>query len=285
MNKVSRRSFLQMAGLTAGAAFLAACAVPAAAPAAESTGGEAAAPSGAKVEMEAWSQMTDVDQESIKGIIDNYNATEHQERTSHIRVHCQTQGSQSDDKLLTAVAGGNPPDLHYADRFTVPQFAHQGFFTDINDLAVAAGVTKDQYFDFAWEETIYKDHIYALSFDTDTPRAVVQQGPHGEGRPRPREAADNAGRTETGYGSPDREERQRRHHPVWLPPVLWTRRGCTPGASTFGGEFQDPATKKITFADPNIVKSMEYMKAFVEEIGVQDLDAIVAACAGGRLQR
>jgi multiple sugar transport system substrate-binding protein len=66
------------------------------------------------------------------------------------------------------VAGGTPPPLYYADRFTVPQFAYQGFFTDITDLAESAGVTKDQYYDFAWEETIYKDRIYALSFDTDT---------------------------------------------------------------------------------------------------------------------
>ena len=38
----------------------------------------------------------------------------------------QTQGIQADEKLLTAVAGGTPPALYYADRFTVPQFAQQG---------------------------------------------------------------------------------------------------------------------------------------------------------------
>jgi len=70
--------------------------------------------------------------------------------------------------LLTAVAGGNPPPLYNADRFTVPQFVYQGFFVDITDFAQSAGVTQDLYDDFAWNETIYKDTMYALPFDTNT---------------------------------------------------------------------------------------------------------------------
>ena len=50
----------------------------------------------------------------------------------------------------------------------MPQFAQQGFFTEITDLAEAAGVKAADYYPFAWEETTYKDGIYALPFDTDT---------------------------------------------------------------------------------------------------------------------
>ncbi len=189
---ISRRNFLQMAGMTVGATWLAACAVPAApAPAAE--GGAAAAPGEAMIEMEAWSRMTDVAQESIKGIIDIYNETNEIGANVEFVYIAQTQGSQADEKLLTAVAGGSPPAVYYADRFTVPQFAHQGFFTNINDLAEAAGVTEDQYFQFAWDETVYKDNIYALSFDTDT-RA-------------------HTGTTRTSMRQPD--SIPKRHRPIW----------------------------------------------------------------------
>ena len=62
-----------------------------------------------------------------------------------------------------------------------------------------------------------------------------------------------------------------------------TRPGSTRGDLTSTVEFQDPATKRITFADPNNVASMEWMKAFIDEIGVEDIDAIwlparAAAC-------
>ena len=133
---LSRRRFLQVTGLATGAAMLAACPAPAAAPAAD--GGGDGEPMMEMKKLQAWSRMTDLAQESIKEIIDIYN----EKNTMGVEVEfvyiAQTQGSQADEKLLTAVAGGTPPALHYADRFTVPQFAHEGFFTDITDFAEAA---------------------------------------------------------------------------------------------------------------------------------------------------
>jgi multiple sugar transport system substrate-binding protein len=277
--KFSRRHFLQIAGLTAGAAVLAGCPAPAPQAGAPAAGGEAA-PAGETKTLEAWSRMTDVAQESIKGIIDNYNAENTVGATVEFVFIAQTQGSQADEKLLTAVAGGTPPPLYYADRFTVPQFAYQGFFTDINDFAEAAGVTKDQYWDFAWEETIYKDHIYALSFDTDT-RALwynkdimTEAGLDPEAPPTNlaelQEATEaltvrNASGAITRYG----------FNPLYDQAWLYT------WGFAFGGEFQDPESKRITFANENNIAAMEFVKSFVDQIGVQDVDAQIAACAGG----
>ena len=155
-SQVSRRRFLQISGLTAGAAFIAACTAMPASPPAATSGGEAAAPAAGGKTMEAWSQMTDVAQDSLKGIIDNYNKTNKIGANLEFVYIASTQGSQSDEKLLTAIAGGNPPALHNADRFTVPQFAHQGFFTNVADNAKAAGVPADQYFDFPCREASSK---------------------------------------------------------------------------------------------------------------------------------
>ncbi|MCB0063802.1 MAG: hypothetical protein KDE19_16885, partial [Caldilineaceae bacterium] len=96
--KLSRRRFLQVSSLTASAGFLAACVAPGAAPAAD-TG---SAPGAETKQLEAWSRMTDVAQESIQGIIDIYN----EQNTIGAQVEfvyiAQTQGSQADEKLLTA---------------------------------------------------------------------------------------------------------------------------------------------------------------------------------------
>lgn len=280
--KFSRRQFLQMTGLATSAAVLAACPAPTPAPAQQAAGGEGAgaAPTQEVKVLEAWSRMTDLAQESIKGIIENYN----EKNTVGARVEfvyiAQTQGSQADEKLLTAVAGGNPPPIYYADRFTVPQFAYQGFFTNITDYAEAAGVTKDLYYDFAWEETVYKGGIYALSFDTDT-RALwynkdimAEVGVDPEKPPTNlqelRELTEaltvrNASGAITRYG----------FNPLYDQAWLYT------WGFAFQGQFQDPETKRITFAHPNNIKAMEFVKEFVDEIGVEDIDAMLAACAGG----
>jgi multiple sugar transport system substrate-binding protein len=277
-SQVSRRRFLQISGLTAGAAFIAACTAPVSPPAA-TTGGGAAAPAAGTKKMEAWSQMTDVAQESLKGIIDNYNKSNKIGAELEFVYIAQTQGSQSDEKLLTAIAGGNPPALHNADRFTVPQFAHQGFFTNVAENAKAAGVTADQYFDFAWQEASYKDGLYALPFDTDT-RAywynmdiMKEAGLDPEKPPQTLDELKAATETMSVRG-PGGNLTRFGFHPMYDQAWLYT------WGFAFKGEFQDPETKRITFSHPNNIAAMEYMKKWVDEIGVKDLDALLAACAG-----
>ena len=217
--------------------------------------------------------------ESIKEIIDIYN----EQNTMNVEVEfvyiARTAGSQADEKLLTAVAGGTPPALHYADRFTVPQFAHEGFFTNINEFAEAAGVTKELYYDFAWDETVYKGDIYALSFDTDT-RALwynmdimSEAGVDPESPPSNLDelmAATEALTVRDNIGAVTRYGFNPIYDQAWL--YTW--------GFGFGGTFQDD-DRRITFAHPNNIAAMEFVKSFVDEIGVEDIDAMLAACAGG----
>lgn len=273
---VSRRQFLQISGMVVGASALAACTAVPVAPAA---GGGAAAPAAAVKKLEAWNQMTGIAEKSLRGIFDIYNAQNTKGNMVEYVFIATTQGSQSDEKLLTAVAGGNPPALHMADRFTVPQFAHQGFFTAITDQAEAAGVKAADFYPFAWEEASYKDGLYALPLDTDT-RALwynkdilAEAGLDPEKPPTTLDElkamtaaltvkADNGRITRHGF-IPNYDQ-------AWL--YTW--------GFDFGGQFQDPATRRITFADPKNVQSMEWMKAFIDEIGIEDVDAFLSACMG-----
>jgi len=276
-SKFSRRRFLQYSGLAAGAAVLAACAPVA--PGAPAASGGSAAPAAAGKELEAWSRMTGLAQDSTKGIVDNYNKQNKKGVTLKFVFIPQTQGSQADEKLLTAVAGGTPPALHYADRFTVPQFAQQGFFTDITDLAQTAGVKGDDYYPFAWAEATYKDKIYALPFDTDT-RALwynkdimKEAGLDPEKPPTTLDelrAATKALTKKDGNGNVTRYGFNPLYDQAWS--YTW--------GFAFKGEFQDPKTKKITTAHPNNIKAMQFVKDFVDEIGVDAIDAMISACAG-----
>lgn len=278
--KFTRRHFLQMSGL-AGAAVLAGCVAPAAPQAGAPAAGEAeAAPAGETKTLEAWSQMTGIAEESIRGIIDNYNASNTVGATVEFVYIAQTQGSQSDEKLLTAIAGGTPPPLHYADRFTVPQFAHQGFFTNITDFAESAGVKEDDYYAFAWAETVYKGGIYALSFDTDT-RALwynkdimSEAGLDPEAPPTTLDELKTATEALTVRDANGRITRYG-FNPIYDQAWLYT------WGFDFEGEFQDPETRKITFSHPNNIAAMEWLKGFIDEIGLEDLNAMLAACTGG----
>ncbi len=276
----SRRHFLQIASLTAGAAVLAGCPAPMPQTTAPAAGGEAAAAPAAETKtLQAWSQMTGLAEESIRGIIDNYNAENTVGATVEFVYIARTEGSQSDEKLLTAIAGGTPPPLHYADRFTVPQFAHQGFFTEITEFADAAGVKEEDYYPFAWAETVYKGGIYALSFDTDT-RALwynkdimEEAGIDPEAPPTTLDELKTATEALTvrdGNGRITRYGFNPIYDQAWL--YTW--------GFGFEGEFQDPETRRITFSNPNNIAAMEFVKGFVDEIGLEDINAMLSACLG-----
>jgi multiple sugar transport system substrate-binding protein len=284
--KYSRRNFLKASSALAGATLFAACVpvapapAPAGQPAAESKESPAEAPAAEVKVIEAWSRMTGLAQESINGIIDNYNAQNTMGTTVEFVFIAQTEGSQADEKLMTAVAGGTPPALHYADRFTVPQFAHQGFFSDITEFAKAAGVTKEDYFDFAWDETVYKDGIYALSFDTDTRGLWYNKDIMAEVGLDPESPPTNLDELKAATEALTIREDNGRitrygFNPIYDQAWLYT------WGFAFGGLFQDPDTKRITFADPKNIAAMEFVKGFVDEIGVEEVDAMLGACAGG----
>jgi multiple sugar transport system substrate-binding protein len=276
---VSRRQFLQYTGLATGAAVLAACAPAAAPQTGTEAGDEAAAPAAEGQVIEAWSRATGLGQESTTALLEGYNETNDRGVTVEYVYIAQTQGSQADEKLLTAVAGGTPPAAYYADRFTVPQFAFEGFFTEITDYAEAAGVSGEEYYDFAWAEATYRDGIYCLPLNTDT-RALwynkdimEEAGLDPESPPTNLEelrAATEALTVRDSNGRITRYGFNPLYDQAWLYTWGWG----------FEGEFQDPETKRITFAHPQNIEAMNFVKEFVDEIGVEDINAMLAACAG-----
>jgi multiple sugar transport system substrate-binding protein len=283
---VSRRKFLQgMAGL-AGASLLAACggtttpSTGGAAPTAAGAAGATAAPAqtgGAQATVEWWDSQTGVDEEITKKMIDTF-----QQKNPDIKINrtyvAQDQGTQANQKLLTAIAGGNPPDIYKFDRFIVAQFAAQDFLTDLTELASKSGVSQDDYFPFAWEEATYKGKLYALPYDTDTRALWYNKDIFKEVGLDPEKPPQNT----TELAEASEKLMKRDGNKV-------TRFGFNPitdqaWAYTYGfawkGEFQDPATKRITTSHPKVVEAMQWLADFAKSIGIDQLDAFVAACAG-----
>lgn len=261
--KVSRRTFLRMAGTVTGAAVLAACspaaapAQPAAAPAAAqpTTAPAAAQPTtvpaaAAQATVEWWDTQTGTDQSTQATMITQFMGANPGIKINRTYI-AQDQNTQANDKLLTAIAGGTPPDMFHFDRFIVAQFAAQGFLTDLTALATSAGVKASDYWPFAWEEANYQGKLYALPYDTDT-RALwynkdifTQAGLDPAKPPQTlKELQDMADKltTKASSGKVTRWG--------YLPTAdqAWT---YTYGFA-FKGLFQDATTLKITCSDPQI---------------------------------
>ena len=70
-------------------------------------------------------------------------------------------------RLLTAVQGGNAPDVATLDQIWVGAFAQAGAIADLTEQAEAAGISRDQFFGGAWDSAVFDDRLYGMPFNVD----------------------------------------------------------------------------------------------------------------------
>jgi ABC-type sugar transport system permease subunit/ABC-type glycerol-3-phosphate transport system substrate-binding protein len=84
--------------------------------------------------------------------------------------------TQDPQRLLCAVAGGDPPDVVWFDRFAVGEWAARGAFLKLQDFMARdqrenpddpATLYREQFFQPCWLESNYQGALYAVPSDTD----------------------------------------------------------------------------------------------------------------------
>ncbi len=135
---LSRRTFLRMSGMFAGAAVLAACtAVPAAAPAGDQAA--AGAPAPATTALEMYTRLTNNEQLDM---LSTKYAEEHNGSTLTVSAY---DGRDMLTKLTTAIAGGRPPDLVMLDIAFTAQYADRDVLMDIGQIVTDTGMKDDAF--------------------------------------------------------------------------------------------------------------------------------------------
>lgn len=151
---LSRRQFLQYSALTGGALALAACA-PAGAPAGEAAAGGEAAPAAEGNLVTYWYAWGNLDPAMEKIV-----ATE--EFKSHMGdATVEYKGSAGSDALLTAIAGGTPPDggsnYSYVNLFT------RGATIDVTDMANASQLlSKEDTLEGLWDSAFWQGKMMGV---------------------------------------------------------------------------------------------------------------------------
>jgi multiple sugar transport system substrate-binding protein len=247
----------------------------AAAPSASTAAGGSAEPSavtGAACKADAvtvkfWTSHTPPDSDALAHIVEAFN-TANPDICVKMTI---VPGAETDvAKLLTAIRGGVAPDVYMADRFTVPQRAHEGVLAELP--ADVAGMAS-QYLPFAWAETQYKGKTYALPFDTDA-RALWYN------KDLITAAGEDPAQLDIAKGPPtidtvtkiadkiSKKDASGNYETVgWIP--AGPHEGGTSGAFdqgwhytwgfVNGGKFADLATCKVTPTDPGVVAGFQFM--------------------------
>ena len=70
-------------------------------------------------------------------------------------------------RLLTAVQGGNAPDVSTIDQIWVAAFAQAGAIDPLDELAASAGIKAETFFPGAWASANYDGKLWGIPFNVD----------------------------------------------------------------------------------------------------------------------
>jgi len=69
--------------------------------------------------------------------------------------------------VAAVAAGSGMPDVIVSDRPTLPKDAADGVYMSLQEFADRDGITRDQFYDWAWDQSLYNGETYGIPFETD----------------------------------------------------------------------------------------------------------------------
>lgn len=69
--------------------------------------------------------------------------------------------------IAAVAAGSGMPDVIVSDRPTLPKDAADGVYMNLQEYATRDGITRDQFYDWSWDQTLYEGGTYGIPFETD----------------------------------------------------------------------------------------------------------------------
>ena len=215
--------------------------------------------------------------------------------------------NKTDDpqRLLTAVAGGSPPDVVWFDRFAVGEWAARGAFQSLQpfldrDLAERPDdeltLKREQFFKTCWDEANYKGELFAMPSVTDNRALFYNQDilekfadklipigcvdpadPTKVGPPRTWDQLKKCAEILTQRDAHGRLERVGfipNFGNSWLYIYGWLN----------GGEFMSPDGLTCTLNSPEIVGALAYMTEVYDVMGgAEDVSAFQSTLLTGDL--
>lgn len=237
----------------------------------------------AQTEITYWvpTDLSTIDREFIREIVDAFN----QANTDVAVTMVEVPGTETDvARLMTAVRGGTGPDVYHLDRFTVAQRAADGVLQDLTPMLEEEGVDLSaEYVDFAWQEVLFQDRVYALPFDTDV-RAVYYN------RDMLREVGVDPAVLDAANGPITIDTFKEIAAQVDLKDDTgaYTRLGFVPWFDqgwhyswgfAFGGSFYDAAACEVTPTDAGVVAGFQFLYDWAAALGPQEASAFLSTYA------
>jgi multiple sugar transport system substrate-binding protein len=190
-------------------------------------------------------------------------------------------GFQSYDKLLAAIAAGDPPDVSHFERSLVVDWVASKAFMPLDDYLTDEEKSGEMFLPAAWREVALFDKVWAMPFNTDIRGFLWNKGLFKKAGldpdipPKTLEELDAFAEKTTKY-----DETGKKVEEIGFIP--WTGNWYFPAWSwTFGGKLYDYDTRKATFTDPENLAALEWMVSYAKKYDIEVVASFSAGFTGG----
>jgi ABC-type glycerol-3-phosphate transport system substrate-binding protein len=239
-----------------------------------------------------WDKWTGFEGEALDRVVELYNR--HQRERAElepdyrpIRVEKVTV-SAIEQKLLVAIAGGNPPDVAGTYSYLIAAYVDRGALVDLTDRFAAAGISAERYVPVYWDLVSYHGRVWGApstpattalhwnkrlfreaGLDPEKPPATIEELDAYAERLTRWEVTHPDGSRETlsGYLPDVPGDRKRLVQAGFLPgvPAWWN----WSWGFHFGGRLHDG--DRVTAADPGNVRAFEWFASYSKRLGVPEV--------------
>jgi multiple sugar transport system substrate-binding protein len=205
------------------------------------------------------------DRPVVEEIVDRFNASQDRHFVRAIAM----PGNNLDLKFFLGVAGGDPPDVLNQDDPIVADWAHRGALVPLDELATPAEIARLEAWLFPAARHIgsYQGRMYALCNGLDIRALYYDRRALDELGLQPPTTLAELDTIAQRVAPPDAPGPRRRYGFLPDPRRLWA------WGVVFGGQFQDPATGRVTADSEPIVAALDWMASYSRRYGADEVAA------------
>lgn len=262
---ISTRRSLALGALSSTAIMLAAC----------SSSPASNANSSGVVQLTMWQQWGGGHEEAaLQSAIDKYERL-------HPDIHIKQTPVTNDAKILSAIAGGDPPDIvDLGTSLELGAWATQGALTPLNSYISAGKLDLSQFVPDALKPVTVKGQVYALPFMDFTTGLLYNKklfAAAGISQPPTTLEQLTADAKKLTKQAPNGKITQLGFDPSWPGPDQGQVCPLEPYGWLFGGQWYNSSSDKLTPTDPANVAALTWETEFVKQYGAQNIANFIAS--------
>jgi multiple sugar transport system substrate-binding protein len=264
--KISRRDFLRISATAGmGLAFtgLVGCAPAAAPTTAAGSPTQAPAADNQSMILNYWTGWSGIEFNALQKSVDKYNTENPTKFFTMTTVYGQY------DKVLTAIAGGNPPDVVSAVWLNqLVSMAGRNGLTSLTPFAEKDGIDGKAYWPNVWESWHWNNQLWGMAITVDAATFVYRRDIFKEVSLD----ADNPPKTVA-----DLDAANAKLEKIDSSGAI-QRVGMLPGSiynwgRVYGGDWFDEASKKFTIDSPQNVAALDWIAGYSKRLGADKVAA------------